>query len=77
MNTSGLKSHAPAPSPDPPSHRQAFLIWIVLSVLEDMLQAVQQRQRRERNKRDERRLAETLNDSQVVVLPLLEVELVV
>ena len=76
MKTSGLKSHAPPPPPDPPSHSQALLIWIVLSVLEDMLQAERQRQRRERNKRDERRPAETLHDSQVVVLPLLEVEVV-
>ena len=64
-----------APS-DPPSHRRTFLIWIVLSVLEEMLQAVRRRQRRERKERRLTGPAEKLYDSQIVVLPLLEVVVV-
>ena len=44
---------------------------------EDALQAVRPRLLKRAKMRDERRPAETLNDSQVVLLPLLEVVVVV
>ena len=68
-----LRPRAP---PDPPFYRHALWLWIVLSVLEDMLQAVQLMKRREREKRRLTGPVEKLHDLLLLVVLFPPLELV-